>query len=297
MLTNIETRKLFAAGELLLAATIWGFGFVATIWALQSVDPISMSLIRFGIAFIAGMIGFLIWQKTQNNYEATHRAHLILSAGPGIFLSLTIGLQTWGLQFTTATNSGFITTLYVVIVPFLDAVLLKRRVPMIHLLWVAFAILGTALMIQLHLDTFNTGDALTLGCAFAAAIQITWIGRIHHQIQSPFLFNIYQSLWAAAGTIVLWPFYGGLYWHAPDNKALIGLFSLTIGSTLLAFALQVRAQKIVSPSLASILFLLESPFAAYFAFLLLYEKITTLQALGGVIIFLAAFGATKTERR
>jgi drug/metabolite transporter (DMT)-like permease len=62
---------------------------------------------------------------------------------------------------------------------------------------------------------------------------------------------------------------------------------------LFAFFLQIKAQKVLSPSLSSIIFLLESPFASLFAFLLLGDRMTPLQALGGVMIFVAAFTATQ----
>jgi drug/metabolite transporter (DMT)-like permease len=79
--------------------------------------------------------------------------------------------------------------------------------------------------------------------------------------------------------------------------AIIGLLSLTFGSTLIAFALQVRAQRVLSPSIASLIFLLESPFALIFAIYFLNESMTDLQATGALLIFFSAVGATLAERR
>ena len=112
---------------------------------------------------------------------------------------------------------------------------------MIHGLWVVLALVGTALMIQFEMGDFNIGDILTFVCAIFAALQIIWIGRIQNKIQSAFLFNAYQSLWSALSALLLVPFYGALYIRAFDNLAIFGMLSVTLGSTLLAFALQVRA--------------------------------------------------------
>ncbi|MCB0351592.1 MAG: DMT family transporter [Bdellovibrionales bacterium] len=286
-----------AFSELFLAAVIWGFGFTATVWALKSIDPISLTVVRFSAAFIIGIILYKVYQiLTPHAPAVSHRTHFIYSMLPGFFLSMTLAFQTWGLELTTATNSGFITTLYVVLVPLFQKIFFKRKIPMIHGLWVVLALVGTALMIQFEMGDFNIGDILTFVCAIFAALQIIWIGRIQNKIQSAFLFNAYQSLWSALSALLLVPFYGALYIRAFDNLAIFGMLSVTLGSTLLAFALQVRAQKILTPSVASMIYLMESPFAAIFAVLLLKEVISPLQLGGGILIFVSAIGATINER-
>ncbi len=283
--------------ELFIASIIWGFGFTASIWALNSIDPISMSVVRFAVAFVAGLIFYGLFRlATHQKEKINHRSHLYYSILPGFFLAMTIGLQTWGLELTSATNSGFITTLYVVLVPLIQKFFFKRKIQRLHFLWVFIALLGTALMIQFHLSSFNNGDILTFVCAIFAAFHIIWIGRVQVHIQSAFLFNCYQSLWAAFGSLLLWPTYGSLYLKPFGTLSIIGLLAVTFGSTLLAFALQVRAQKVLTPSVSSMIYLLESPFAALFAVILLNEVISPLQLVGGVLIFFSAVGATITEQ-
>jgi drug/metabolite transporter (DMT)-like permease len=80
-------------------------------------------------------------------------------------------------------------------------------------------------------------------------------------------------------------------------KAVIGLLSLSLGSTTLAFYLQVRAQAHLSATVSSLLFLLESPFALIFAFLLLGESLSTMEAIGAFLIFTAAVLASLREAR
>ena len=282
-----------AAAELLVATSIWGFGFTATIWALRSVDSITMTVARFSICFLVSSAIIFLQPSTR---PFLNRHYLRMSLWPGIFLGLTLLLQTWGLQYTSATNSSFITTLYVVIVPLIEMLFLKHQMRPLHFVWVAIALIGTGLMVNLQVGHFNLGDGLTLLCSVTAALQIILIGRQSHQIESPFAYNAFQSLWAAVVALFFIPIYPHCYIRPPDWRAILALISLIFGSTLLGFFLQVKAQKTLSASLSSLIFLLESPFALLFAFLLLDEKITLLQALGGVLIFLSAFGATRLAR-
>lgn len=285
-------QSLTAVAELLTATIIWGFGFTATIWAMQSYSSIAVSVLRFAIAFaltlpIIYMVRELRSEFTLPNFK--------LAALPGFLLGSTLILQTWGLEHTTATKSGFITTLYIVIVPVVEVMILQKRIHRLHALWVAIALAGTALIVQLQIDNINFGDVLTLLCAFFAAFHIALLSKIGPQVKSPFLFNTFQSFWAALLAVAIWPFFPGPHFKGYDFWAAVGLFSLTVGSTMLAFALQVKAQKKLTASLSSLIFLLESPFAMLFAILLLGETLSTAQAVGAVLISLAAFGAVKFE--
>lgn len=291
-MTSIKHRYI-AGAELLTAAIIWGFGFTATIWALQAVDSATMTVLRFSIAFV---IGFAILRFTKLRAEITKK-NFVLSAFPGLVLGMVIMLQTWGLEYTSVTNSGFITTLYVVLVPILDRLLFKAHISRMHTAWVILAIVGTALMVNVqNMTALNKGDLLTIITAILAAIQIVWVGRISPQINSALAINTFQSFWATVSALVFWPVYGNIYFHTPTANALWGLISLTLGSTLLGFALQVKAQKFLSSSTASVIFLLESPFAALFGFALLNEKITTLQLLGGLLIFISAYASVRSNK-
>jgi drug/metabolite transporter (DMT)-like permease len=116
-------------------------------------------------------------------------------------------------------------------------------------------------------------------------------------VKSAFIFNAFQSFWSALLSLVTVFIFSGPHWKGYDFWALVGLASLTIGSTMIAFALQVKAQKTLSPSLSSLLFLLESPFAMLFGILLLHETLSLGQTVGAVLIFLSAYGAVHFERK
>lgn len=278
---SIKTQAVL---ELTLAGLLWGFGFIGTVWALGFLSPSAILFYRFSIAFVAGLI-LLVTRK----FSLQHfRDDLALSLIPGAFLWLTLIFQTWGLQFTTATNSTFITTLYVVLVPLLRSLTGEERLHWFHWLCVTLALLGTAFIVQIqNLSGLNWGDLLTLLCAVFAALHILVVGQRASKTRSDFAFNTFQSFWVAFFSLLIFPFSSKWSLSGMDNKAWIGILSLGFGSSMIAFFLQVRSQKEISPSVASLLFLLESPASCFFAYLLLSEKLDSWQWFGAGLILMA----------
>jgi drug/metabolite transporter (DMT)-like permease len=291
-----NSRSLQALAELLLATALWGFGFVASVWALQKVDAFELTLLRLVIASLIGLPFAL-----SRSARAVALEYLRLAWLPAALLAGTLIFQTWGLQYTTPTKSGFITTLYVVFVPILDSVVQKRLLP--RMLWfcVFLALLGTALIVNLGIGEINFGDVLTFVCSIIATFQIYWMGQVSRVVRRPFLFNVYQFFWALP-LVLPWvhlkPFYHKLleapHWPA---QVQIGILSLALGSTMVAFFLQVRAQAKLSATVSSLMFLLESPFALLFSMLFLQQGLSTLEGLGGGLIFVSALMATWFEGR
>lgn len=274
--------------ELIFATTFWGFGFVATIWCLQHLTAPAIVFYRFFIAFSVGLL--LI------PFNPRWKAHLFhefkLSIGGGILLGTTLVLQTSGLKYTTATKSAFITTLYVVIVPIIASLFLKQKLHRTHWLWVLIALAGTLLISELNFNQWSIGDTMTFMNAVTASIHIIYISRVAPRSQYHFVFNIFQSFWIMLIALLLLPFGGNWDLTGMPNLAWVGLLSMSLGSSLLGFFLQVKAQKEISPSVASILFLLESPLSFLFAFFLLGERLSLLQGLGAAAIIIACVGAS-----
>jgi drug/metabolite transporter (DMT)-like permease len=276
--------------ELVFASSLWGFGFIATAWALRELGPVALTGLRMFLAFA---LGFVICVGIPSLRRQLSFDQFKLAFWPGVFLCATMLLQTWGLKFTTVTKSGFITTLYVLIVPFMERALLGRRVPKYHMVYVFFALVGVALICDLtgsDQSRWTFGDSVTLACAFAASLQIVWFGKIQNRIRSSFVFNVFQTFWTGCLPFAL------MFWIEPPPLRLgplplAGMIELIVGSTMIAFSLQVRAQKKISPSVSSLIYLLESPFAALFGFLVLDET-PSRQTLLGAAIILASLTAS-----
>ncbi|HMN70135.1 MAG TPA: DMT family transporter [Bdellovibrionales bacterium] len=289
-----KRSSLLASAELLVAAGLWGFGFIAAIWALQGLSAVQITFWRF---FLAALL--LLYFLTREAGRVAMRENLRLSFWPAVLLLSTLLLQTWGLMYTTATKSGFITTLYVVFVPLFEAVWRRERLPFSICLCVGTALFGTGLIVNFGIGDFNYGDLLTLICAVFAALQICVVGAVSVKVRKPFVFNLVQSGWA---TLLCLPLF--LYHPVPVAPPAVwtpqiwtGILTLAFGSTVIAFYLQVRAQAHLSATVSSILFLLESPFAMVFAMLLLNESLDRYEAVGATLIFLSALAASLLEAR
>lgn len=297
----------------MLAAMLWGIGFIATVWTLREAGPLAITGWRF---VIAGAAGVLLAKK----FFFTPGARVFLRAAwvPGVLIAATLLFQTWGLYYTTATKSAFLTCLYVLMVPMLEPFFGGRRPTLKLLLCSIAALCGVALMCGLftseELDArsrLNFGDLLTIGCAIAASAHIIVIGNVHKRLgenYSGFDFNTAQSIAAGLPTffvaLAIEPGSLKMPFHLAEQAVngiglpMLGFLSITFFSTLIGFALQVRSQRVLSPSTASLVFLLESPFAAFFAFIFLGEKMGPLQLFGGAIILASvAYSSFATLRK
>lgn len=275
--------------ELTFAGVLWGFGFVATVWALQAFSPVETLVLRFVIATLAGELLYFLFRGPN---FTTLREELAGSLPAGILLGGMLLLQTIGLQYTTATKSGFLTSLYVILVPLFSAWLLRKKNHWRNYALALLALAGTFVLMDANLTEFNQGDLWTLGCSVFAAFHILYIGHVSGKVGNAFRFNNLQSMWCL---LALLPLLALPDTSAPPGTATgasgwlpwIGVLCLGMGSSVIAFSLQIRSQKVLSDATASMLFLLESPFAALFGFLILNERLTPFQS-GGALLILAA---------
>jgi drug/metabolite transporter (DMT)-like permease len=158
--------------ELSLASVFWGFGFIGTVWALGFLSFPAVIFYRFAGAFIFGALFWIYSRPTKTSLFRDFR----MSWPLGLWLAVTLILQTWGLLSTSATKSAFITVLYVIIVPVLSSLLDRHKLG--WQLWglLTVALIGTGLIVNVDLSELSTGDLLTFGNAFAAAIHIRRMG-------------------------------------------------------------------------------------------------------------------------
>lgn len=286
-LTHPTRRQ--AVAEIFLGAIIWGFGFIAMRWALLGAGPYWINVTRFVVAVAASAPFLFLLPSVRGKIS---RDQFRLAMGPGLVLGAALLFQLLGLQYTTVTKNSFLTCLYVVLVPFLEWGVGRIRFSWLQLALTVTALVGAALMTGMiggHVGGWNRGDLLTLVCAFLLTFQIYFIDRAGPKITSDFAFNTYQSIWAIPVNLV------GVFWEPipvfpPPLLALWGILILAIASQLFAFLLQIRSQKLLPSTVVSMLFLLESPFAAGFAWLIYGETLTAGQAWGAALILVASAG-------
>lgn len=279
-----------ALAELVFAGALWGFGFVATVWALTAHTPAELVILRYALAVAAGE---LIWWLTLrgNPAPAGHwKLDFKLAWPAGLLLAGMVLPQTVGLQSTSASKSGFLTTFYVALVPLLNRLIFRTAVGARRIAYAVMALAGAFLMMGAIGDvaSMNPGDLWTLLCAVMAAFHIIYIERISSRIGDAFRFNNFQSafcLLAVTPALLTQP---SVSLTGGTLLSWAGLLSLALGSSVVAFTIQVRTQRILPSATAAMLFLLESPFALLFGFLLLGETLTPAQGAGAGLILLAA---------
>jgi drug/metabolite transporter (DMT)-like permease len=282
--------------ELLFAGALWGYSFVGTQSLLRDVDAPALLSFRF---LTAALLGFLIlflpkvrqtWSWPDLKNELRH------SAVPGFFLFLTLALQTFGLNTTTPAKSAFITVLYVFIVPVIEFFFFRRKLKLQHFFFVSLALVGLAFFLDLNFDQWNWGDTLSLGGAVTASMHIIVIGLQSKRKSHAFILNLGQLFWTGLLSTLMLPWSTKAHFSNLPTLGWINFAILIFGCSLLAFFLQIRAQKRLSNSVASLLFLLESPFSGFFSFLFLGETFTGLQLIGGLLILLACAGPIYNSR-
>ena len=271
-------------GLLLIAAIIWGFGFVATKLAFESFDPYWLNTLRFVVAsfFCIPMI------YVYKSYSKPKK-DLILALFAGACLFFAMHTQTLGLNITSVAKSGFITSLYVFFVPMIAMIFFRKRFTAKFWFLVMLAVGGVSLLCELKIDNFNIGDFYTLLCALLFAVHILIIERIAKKF-SAFELNAIQIIFCAIIGLIISYKYVGIYEVNFTAAAIYSILFLAVFSSLIAFSIQNHCQKYIPSHIVGLFFLLESPFAAIFGFIILKEALEWTQILGCILILTAVVG-------
>lgn len=276
--------RLHANALLLLTGAIWGMGFVAQSTAMAAIGPFLFIALRFSVATIA-ILPFALREARIAGRPLSRRDWRVF-AGIGAILFGGMAAQQAGLMTTSVTNSGFLTGLYLIFVPFLG-VALFRDWP--H--WVvwpsAFAALaGVFLLSGGRLGGLKTGDWLTILCALFWALQILFINRYANETGRPVTLAVTQfAVTALLGLAVALPF-EQIDWSAIRLAAPEILFAGVFAGGV-AFTLQSVGQRHTTAANAAIILSSEALFAALFGALLLGERLNALAAVGCALIFAA----------
>ncbi len=272
----LPAMKSFLATLSLVAVTaIWGWTFVVVKDAIAVYGVLPFLAVRFLIA--AAILG-AVWGRrlTRRALAVGWRIGLVLAAG---YL-----LQTWGLRLTTATNSGLITGLFVVIAPMADRALYRTRLRPTSVAAVVLSLAGMVLLTGRSPGHLAVGDLLTLGCALAFGIHIALLGR-HAPDHDAAALTAGQILSVAAVFIVVWPFAGRV--EAPPRAVWMALAVTGVLASALAYFIQTAAQQRLSAARTAVILTMEPVFAGVFGYLLEGERLRGLQILGAASILLA----------
>lgn len=262
-------------------ALIWGFAFVVVKDSVDSVPPVYMLAFRFTIACVGLSLVFC------RKLPKITKSDLACGGFLGFWLFISYFFQTVGIQYTTAGKNAFLTTIYVVIVPFLHWIISKKKPDRYCILAAFLAVTGIGLLSLQGDMTVNIGDILTIVCGFGYAFHMIYIDK-YTETHDPVILTVLQIGTAAFISWAAAPFFdGGFPMAVFSGRHLTGMLYLGLGSTMIAFLLQNVCQKYTTPTSASMFLSLESVFGVLFSLIFLEEYLTARMTLGCVLIFLA----------
>ena len=282
---------------LLLTATIWGTAFVAQSVGMEYVEAFTFTFARSivgGIVLIP-CIWFLRWlkgreKKTSCDVTCAKRPHItkiewIGGICCGLALCAASNFQQIGIAYTTVGKAGFITALYVVIVPILG-LFFKRRVSFVVWICVALSVIGLYLLCMTEGSlTLAYGDLLVLICAVLFSVHIMVIDHFSPQGDGVVMSCIQFFVCGIVSGIIM------LFVETPSLEnimaAAMPILYAGVLSSGVAYTLQIVGQKDMNPTVASLILCLESVVSALAGWLILHEALTTRELLGCVLMFAA----------
>lgn len=285
-------RKFTGTIILVITALIWGFAFVAQRYGAGVLDGYSFSELRYVIATVAlaAFVGVsdLISKKKGRKRIGFNRDTIVGGIICGVVLAFSTLSQQLGIEETEAGKAGFITALYIVIVPFMS-VLIGHKTTTAGKFAIVIAIAGFWLMCINGDSGITKGEILILLCAFAFSLQIVFIDLYAGKADA-LKFNFVQFATAA---VVGFPFMAANGFPSAGAIAdgIIPLLYLGVLSSAVAYTLQVAGQKRVSPSTSTLIMSLESVFSLIGGALILHEQNTAKELLGCLLVFIAVFAA------
>ena len=279
---------------LILTALIWGTAFVGQSLGADHVGTFTFLALRNWLG-AAVLIPFILitdrrllrktGKTTKPRTRRQKKIYRYAGAVCGLLLFLACALQQAGIKYTTTAKAGFITTLYVIIVPVLS--LIRGRKPETKLwICVLFSLTGLYLLCMSGgLQGVNRGDVLMFASAFVYALQITSVSIFIRFVDGVRLSLLQIITIGVISTFLM------VFIERPSVESILAaaapILYTGIMSSGLAYTLQIIGQKGLNPTVASLAMCLESVFSALFGWILLGQTLTHREAAGCVLMFAA----------
>ena len=282
-------RQLLGSLILLIVAVIWGTAFAFQRMGTGVIGPMTFTASRMTLSAVAvGFVSFLIKDPEMADAAGSSaRRRDTLTGGVlcGLFLVSATLFQQIGIAYTTAGKAGFITALYILLVPIISTVFLRK--PSSWIVWIA-VLLGLAGMYLLCMTegfSLARGDALVCVCAMLFTGHILCCDRFAGR-GNPVRISAIQFVTAS---VVSWTL--AFIFETPSveaiRSALVPILYCGLASGGIGYTLQIVAQRFTNPTVASLLMSFESVFAVLGGAVLLHERMSTRELLGCMVMFIA----------
>lgn len=283
----MKDKNNFAMLAILLSTILWGMTFAFIKDAIATLPPLNFLFWRFGIA--SAILFILFFKKIKLNKETLWYGFFL-----GIFLLGTVGFQTIGLLYTTASTASFITGLSVIMVALSEPVM-NQYWPSKYLMFSCLlALSGVGIITLGDGIAINIGDVWVFLCAVSFAIFIVLAGKASH-IHQPLTLTFLQSLFVCISAGGLGAVLGDITLPSETN-VWIAIIFCSLFASILAFFLQLNYQKYVSASKVAIIYSLEPVFATLTAALYLGERLAFPFYIGAAMIFIAILLSEKKAK-
>lgn len=278
------SKKLRADIILLAITIVWGASFPLMKMMLAYVPAYAYLSMRFLLAAAVLVLLF------HNHLKKINKRAMLYGCIIGLFMVGGMAFQVVGLYTTSASNSGFITGLNVVMVPVIAAVLLKKKPDRASFLGIIIAFAGLFFLSGGLSFSFNSGDFLTFLCAVCWAFHIIFIDRFTQEEDAPLLAIIQVAFVGVASTVLWLAADAGKPVEINGRSVAILIFTAVLGSAL-AFGGQTIAQKDTTPAHTALILTAEPVFAVLFAMIIpnaqgVTEMPSLTKAIGCLLILL-----------
>lgn len=281
-------NKLFNNGLLLLTALIWGLAFVAQSKGLESMGPLWLNAMRMILAGVVLIPVYIMFKNKESLPQNTDKKKylklgIIIGIACGVVLFLASTFQNFGIVGSGAGKSGFITSLYIIIVPIIS-IFLKDKLKLNVIISIVIALIGMYLLcVQGSIGDISVYDLYLVICALFFSIQIIIIGK-YSKVVNGILLSCVQSfvcgILSLVAALIFEPF--------PTSGLIDGLWAIAylgILSSGVAYTFQIIAQKNTNATIASLIMSLESVFSLIFGVIILKESFTLQEMFGCILIF------------
>ncbi len=268
----LKNKKIVAQLGLLVTALIWGATFLVVKDAinLETFPPFFFA----GVRFLLAALCIIYWVDFKSIKEN--------AVGPflcGVVLFIGYGFQNYGLEATSPTNSAFITSISVLMVPIILYLFNMESISLRIWISVLLAFIGIQMISP---SGFNIGDKLTFGCALSFAIHIIMQDRLNKD--KVINFFVIQSLTAGLLSLIASVIVEPIHQVEFSNAAISAILITGILGTTFALLVMIWAQKILSASETAIIIAMEPVFAALFSVYFGYEVLGVISYVGAAIV-------------
>lgn len=271
---------------LLLVALVWGSSYITAKMVLNHYDPFMFLFYRFLITILI-MLPF-VWVNLWKASKETFTTGVIF----GLFLFAIFSFETWGINYTTASNSAFIISLTLILTPIMEKIVNKKSTGYPFFLAVGLSVIGTGLLTLKDTFSLNIGDTLILGAAFLRATQMTYTKKLTNgkELNNSALTFIQLTVVAILSGCMNILFEHSSIVEIPQTKEFWILTTyLALFCTVFAFYAQMYFIRKTSPSRVGLLMGTEPVFGAIFSVIIGHEYLSIVNWIGGLCIVAATF--------